>query len=402
MAVLHRINLNVHGGVENQFAQFLAHPGVRAALDSEVLLGEPPHENLAAALGRHARAVHTFKRWRGVPVPRWPRELRQRNARRIIGARRPDALLSWSAFAKPELAAGCRRYGVPLLYREGGAAWGDADSASARAFLEQVAGALCNTRASQRMLQLKWDYRGPTRVCLGGVRPDVLEPAPAPRSLSTDRPVRLGSAARLVGVKGVALTLHAMALLRERRIPAVLSVAGDGPDRAALAALAQRLDLGDRVRFLGGVQNMRAFYREVDILMHPALREPLGNVCIEAAANGCVAIATRVDGLAETVIHDVTGIGVPAELDLARYRELGGSVGDLPGEVYDPDLDRLRELRCADPQKLAEAVAALVAAPARFSAMSAAAIAEIRQRFSFDRYVEDMVKAIHEFAVPGS
>lgn len=397
LSLLHRINLNVSGGVENQFCAFLAHPQVRGRLRNEVLIGEPVHPDLASRVQAHTDAVHSFKRWRGLPLPRLPRALRVARTMAVIGACRPDALLSWSAFAKPELAAGCRRYGVPLVYREGGAAWGDPDPDAARVFLDQVAGAVCNTRASERMLRLKWGYRGPARICLGGIRPDVLGPKPTAKRICDGQRIVLGSAARLVGIKGVALSLHALAILRGKGFPAILRIAGDGPDRSSLTSLAERLGLADDVVFLGGVRDMRAFYSDTDVLLHPALREPLGNVCIEAAANGCVVVAARVDGLAETVLDGVTGISLPAELDLSRYRELGGNVKDLPDQVYDPDLDALRELRCADPERLAEAVASLAADPNRFTAMSGAAIAEIRERFAFDRYVEDMVKSIREF-----
>lgn len=400
MKVLHRINLNVAGGVENQFVQFLGHPRVGAVLRNEVLLGDPAHPDLAADLDRHAEAVHSFKRWRGVKLPRRPAAIRRWNTGRIVGERRPDALLSWSTFAKPELTAACRHHGVPLIYREGGAAWGEADAAQARAFLDLLAGAVCNTHASERMLRLKWDYRGPSRICLGGIRPDAVDAAAEPRRLG-NRTLVLGGAARLVGVKGVALTLHALAALRRRGVDAELRVAGDGPDRTSLARLARSLGVAGRVRFLGHRRDMRAFYREIDVLVHPALREPLGNVCIEAAANGCVVVAARVDGLAETVRDGVTGVSLPAELALSRYRELGGNVTALPGQVYDPDRDRLRELRCVDPERLASAVADLVSDPERFAAMSAAAIAEVRERFSFDRYVEDMIAAILEFSTLG-
>lgn len=395
--LLHRINLNVAGGVENQFCAFLEHPEVREHLHNEVLIGAPVHAHLAPRVQECARGVYSFKRWHGLRLPRYPRALRVWRTIDIIGARRPDALLSWAAFAQPELADGCGRYGVPLVYREGGAAWGDADPEAASRFLDQVAGAICNTHASQRMLQLKWGYRGASRVCLGGIRPDVLEKEPAAKRLRDDGPIVLGSAARLVGVKGVALTLHAVAALRDRGVPVVLKIAGDGPDRAALIALVARLSIAERVNFLGGQRDMRAFYRGIDVLVHPALREPLGNVCIEAAANGCVVVTTRVDGLVETVLDGITGVTLPTPLELSRYRELGGNVSTLPAQVYDPEADCLRELRCADPDELAEAIAKLASSPEKFTAMSATAIREIRARFSFDRYVQELLRALHEF-----
>lgn len=399
LTIMHRINLNVHGGVENQFVQFLAHPAVRDVLESEVLLGEPPHANLAPALDRYARAVHSFKRWRRLPLPRRPAAIRQHNAQRIIGGRNVDAILAWSAFAKPELALASRRYGLPLLYREGGAAWGEADPKRAKQFLSSVTGAICNTRASKRMLELKWGYRGPSRICLGGVRPDALLSEVKPKRLGMR--LVMGCAARLVPVKGVSLAIHALAVLRREGVDVELRIAGDGPERSMLEAQAAMLGVADRVRFLGIQRDMPSFYEGVDILLHPALREPLGNVTIEAAANGCVVVASRVDGMVETVKDGITGVTLPTTLGLEDYRALGAQPEGLPAVVYDPDQDCLRGPQCVDPTTLAAAVLDIVREPAAFSRMSGNAIAVTRERFSFERYVRQMLGAIREFAGAG-
>ncbi|MES1943254.1 group 1 glycosyl transferase [Salinisphaera sp. PC39] len=400
MKLLHRINLNVSGGVENQFRAFVAHDAARRGMTHDVLVGDPVHPDLSADIVDRTGAVYSYKQWRGFKLPRRPRICRDRNLDRIVRVSGADALLAWSAFAKPALANACRGHGLPLIYREGGAAWGGANPDSARVFLDEVSGAVCNTNASRRMLELKWGYRGPSRICLGGIRPDALLPSPKPRK--PRETTILGCASRLVSIKGTALAIHALAVLREQGVSAVLRVAGGGPDRADLEALATRLGVSEHVAFLGPQRDMAAFYRDIDIFLHPALREPLGNVCIEAAANGCIVIAGRVDGLAETVEHDVTGITLPQTLDLDRYHRLGGRLSGLPDLVYDPDSDSLRELRCLDPDDLARAVADLLADPDRYARLSAAAIDRTRNRFRFDRYVEEMVRAIHTFAGIGA
>ena len=399
LTIVHRINLNVHGGVENQFVQFLAHPAVRAALDSEVLLGEPPHANLAGALEQHARVVHSFKRWHRLPLPRRPSAIRQWNTQRIIGSRRANAILAWSAFAKPELARASFRYRMPLLYREGGAAWGEADRKRAKQFLDNVAGAICNTQASKRMLELKWGYRGPSRVCLGGVRPDALLSDVKPKQLGAR--LVMGCAARLVAVKGVSLAIHALAILRREGVEAELRIAGNGPEQFMLNAQAAALGIADHVRFLGTQRDMPSFYEGVDILLHPALREPLGNVTIEAAANGCVVVASRVDGMVETVRDGITGVTLPTTLGLEDYRALGVQPEGLPEVVYDPDQDCLRGPRCVDPAALAAAVSDIIRDPATFSQMSRNAIAVTRERFSFERYVRQTLSAIRAFVGAG-
>jgi glycosyltransferase involved in cell wall biosynthesis len=67
------------------------------------------------------------------------------------------------------------------------------------------------------------------------------------------------------------------------------------------ADLIADLDLAPHVTFHGIVHDMPGFYRGIDVFLCPSLREPFGSVCLEAAAWGCVVVASRVDGLVEAV-----------------------------------------------------------------------------------------------------
>ena len=398
MRVLHRVNLDVDGGVEHQFQTFLAHPAVQAAMRHDVVVGSGIHAALSDAVRCHAHTVSSTKRWARLPVPRWPRMLRARRLAALVAVRGPDAILSWGGFARPELTYAARRTGVPLVHREGGSAWRVAHRHAARDYLDCLAGAVCNTRASMRMLQLRWDYRGPARICRGGLRGAIERAQTTVRRIDDSRRVVLGAAGRLVAVKGMVLVLHVLAILRGRGHDVCLRVAGDGPLRNNLVATASRLGIRDYVHFEGAVEDMAAFYAGVDIFVHAALREPLGNVCIEAAAMGCVVVATRVDGLAETVSHGKTGLSLVPDGGLADYRALGGDVNGLPEVVYDPDRDSLRAPRCVLPDTLAVAVAGLVAEPATLTRLSAAAADITRQRFAFQGYVRAMIEALNDYA----
>lgn len=397
--VLHRINLNVVGGVEHQFCQFLQHRLAAAGMTHEVMVGDPAHPDLWPMLQPHLAAVHSFKSCGGWRLPRRPAILRHRNMARIVSRSAPDVVLSWSSFARPELGRACARAQVPLVHREGGGAWFERSAAAASEFVSQLSGAVCNSRASMRMLQLKWGYAGPARVCLAGVRPDMQAAADAGQKVPANGELRLGTAARLVAEKGVCLAIQTLRLLRDRGLPCRLAIAGDGPDRNALAHLAERLGVGSKVRFLGSVGDMAGFYRSLDILLHPALQEPLGNVTIEAGAFGVPVVATRVDGLAETIQNGITGVTVPALEPLATYADFGGGTSSMLSQVvYDPDADALRAVRFPHPEALAQAVAALAADETRRAALSAAAATYVRDTFSFDRYCAEFIRWVRLFA----
>jgi glycosyltransferase involved in cell wall biosynthesis len=88
-------------------------------------------------------------------------------------------------------------------------------------------------------------------------------------------------------------------------------IAGTGGLDAELRALATRLGLGPRVRFLGLRHDVPAVLAGVDVLTLTSRWEGLPNVVIEAMATGAVAVATDVGGCRELVAHGETGIMVP-------------------------------------------------------------------------------------------
>jgi len=317
----------------------------------------------------------------------------------LVDASHADVLLSWSGFARDALVVASRRSGVPLVYREGGGSWFEHSRPAARRFMHQIRGAICNTYASMRVLQLKWGYEGPAQVCLGGIRPDVMAAADASVRHAIGSRVRIGVGARLASEKGVCLAIHTLKHLRDAGLDCVMDVAGDGPDRAGLEQLAVALGMNAHVRFLGLVRDMPVFYESIDLLLHPALQEPLGNVTIEASAFGVPVVATRVDGMGETIVPGRTGLTVPADQPYAQYSRFGGVRSVMQStRVYDPDADALRPVRFAHPRALAAAVSEVVCDRDTHAAMSAAAAAYVRERFSFDRYVAGFIESVGKYA----
>jgi glycosyltransferase involved in cell wall biosynthesis len=94
-------------------------------------------------------------------------------------------------------------------------------------------------------------------------------------------PLLLGMG-RLHSDKAHDVTLHALAKLPD----AWLWIAGSGPLEGELKALAARLGVADRVRFLGWREDAGALYRAADVVVFPSRVEPLGNVVIQAWAYG--------------------------------------------------------------------------------------------------------------------
>jgi glycosyltransferase involved in cell wall biosynthesis len=99
----------------------------------------------------------------------------------------------------------------------------------------------------------------------------------------------------LVARKRHADVLRAMAVLAARHPTLRYEIVGDGPERAALEALARRLQVADRVEFCGQLAPELALARarECTLFAMPSTEEAFGVAYIEAMAGGVPAIGCR-------------------------------------------------------------------------------------------------------------
>lgn len=104
-----------------------------------------------------------------------------------------------------------------------------------------------------------------------------------------------------------------------------LWIAGEGPEAAALKALARDLGVANRVRFLGWRDDSDALMRAADIYICPSRHEPLGNVVLEAWAAEKPVIAAASAGPAELLGDDERGVLVPID----RPVEMAEAINDL-------------------------------------------------------------------------
>jgi len=91
------------------------------------------------------------------------------------------------------------------------------------------------------------------------------------------------------------------------KAPFRLVVAGSDRHAARFASLAAAAGLGERVRLLGGRDDVRPLYAAADCFMLPTRYDPFPNSFLEALAMGLPAIVGRRSGAAETVRHGENG-----------------------------------------------------------------------------------------------
>lgn len=120
-----------------------------------------------------------------------------------------------------------------------------------------------------------------------------------------DAPALL-SVGHLIPRKGHHLTIEALAALPGH----MLLIAGDGPERAALLALAERLGVADRLRLLGPQPQARLpdLYSAADVMVLASSREGWANVLLESMACGTRVVTTPAWGAREAVTAPEAGL----------------------------------------------------------------------------------------------
>ncbi len=137
-----------------------------------------------------------------------------------------------------------------------------------------------------------------------------------PRAVPADGPVRALTVASLQAYKGHAVLFEALALGGAAVDRITIDLIGDGVLRGDLEALAARLGLGERVRFLGrrNEDEVRAALDTADLFVLPSIvaedgqMEGLPVALMEALACGVPAVSTELSGIPEIIIDGNTGL----------------------------------------------------------------------------------------------
>lgn len=244
-------------------------------------------------------------------------------------------------------AAGVRTSGRKILYFHSVARWLHERDAylvgmgrAARAGLRAVDAPL--RRWDRRAVESghRWlvysSAMGDLVASLYGRRPEILPPPVVIDAEGPEEPVPGVSPGfflcpcRLMAYKNIDVLLQAFATMPDE----LLVVAGDGPDRDRLQAMAPT-----NVRFVGAVGDagMRWLYRRAAGVVSAAY-EPFGLITLEANAFGTRAVVLRAGGFRDTVVDGVTGVFFDdPDPDAVR-----GAVAELRG-LPPPDSAALRQ-----------------------------------------------------------
>lgn len=219
--------------------------------------------------------------------------------------------------------------------------------------LRMSAAVIANSRATAGRLGSRRGALEKTRVIYNGVDLDQFARAGATpavrRALGPEGDHAVCAfIGRLEHGKGPDLLLDAAPLIRKEVPRASFVFIGQGPLRQALEARARQQDL--RASFVGQQADIAAWLHACAVVVVPSRQEGFGRVVVEAMAAGVPVVAARAGGIPEVCRHAVTGLLVPPE----------------------------------DPAALASAVVKTLKEEGDTKQRVAAAVEEVRARFSAD------------------
>jgi len=214
---------------------------------------------------------------------------------------------AWHLFAAPAVWI-ARMRGVPAVVNYRG---GDADR-----FLTREMGLVRPTllRAAaiavpSGFLQTVFAKHGvATTIVPNIVRLDAFRPA-----ASLEAHTNLLVARNLEAIYDIATAIRAFAIVAARCPDASFTVAGSGPERATLEALAESLGVAAKVRFTGQLDNaeLPKLYRSSAIVLNPSQVDNLPISLLEALACGVPIVSTNVGGVPYMVEHETNALLVP-------------------------------------------------------------------------------------------
>jgi len=163
--------------------------------------------------------------------------------------------------------------------------------------------------------------------------------------------------------KGVDILLRAMPLIIKEH-PVILEIIGTGSRAGKYQALARKLRIENKVRFLGFIEynKLPEYYSNADLFVLPSRRESFGLTLAEAMASGLPVVSTNVTAIPEVVKDGENGILVPPN----------------------------------DPEKFAGAVNSLLDNPERMRKMGIKGRERVKENFTWEKVAERVLKYYEE------
>jgi len=345
------------GGSERQLVELLtrAHPTQISATVVTWDAAHPTHARRLADAGIPHVSLGRLPSRRALRPPVVMARLGQ-----IVRRVRPHAVYPWLDQAAALLVPVARAHGIPALVgrRNTCGAAVEQGNPLAAAIIQRIERMATLVTANSEAVVEAALQRGVSSDRLRLIRNGHVSQPPLPQP--GEPPVTIGYVAAFRPEKGHRRFVSTIEQLRSD-VPWRVDLAGSGSLQPAVAREIDRAGLGDRVQFVGAVEDIRSFWAERSIAALFSDYEGSPNALIEAAFAGRALVGTDVGGTRE-VVQPEGGVLVPLD----------------------------------DPSAAARALQSVIESAGERARYGRAAHQQAEQRFSMDRFVQGHMGAIRE------
>ena len=194
-----------------------------------------------------------------------------------------------------------------IIFHERGNAW-NIKSNQAHIYKSNTKKAsliIANSKASESILIKKFGVNsGKIKVIYNGVLENIKYP-----NKELESKINIGFVGRLDTNKGVNIFIETAKRLKDFQF----NIAGTGPLEEYLKSQCKKQE---NVRFYGRIENPYEFLKNQDLLIVPSIREPYGNVIVEAGIMKVPVIASKIDGIPEIIKDGISGVLIEPKDDL--------------------------------------------------------------------------------------
>lgn len=154
-----------------------------------------------------------------------------------------------------------------------------------------------------------------SRVIPNGIDLSIFRPGP---TVSFEKqPLLIGMQGRLSGTKDHLSLIRAFALLKDKPYfqTLMLYIAGDGSMREELESETRKLELSQKIKFLGMLkeQDLAAFLQSLGLYIHASQGETMSTAIMQVMASRLPVIASDVFGINNMIQHGQNGWLVPVK-----------------------------------------------------------------------------------------
>jgi glycosyltransferase involved in cell wall biosynthesis len=245
---------------------------------------------------------------------------------------------------------------------------------------------LANSNATKAMLEHRHSISPKKiRVVHNGIKPIACK---KDENKYTQNLFKIGFIGRFEAHKGIHILIDAMKHLSN--YPIELILAGDG---ALKNRMVERSNCNEKIIFIGRVDKPENFYQMIDLLVVPSIREPFGNICVEAGFCKIPVLAANIDGLPEIIDNGFSGELIDPT-DPIKIDDFDVNTIAYPKVVVDPKKLIIIKPLQINPRDLAKRILSLYSNPDRLQKYSVELYKKVVSKYTMKKYT-DRINSIY-------